>query len=299
MMEINQENRFEWIDKYLENELSEEELSFFYKTLENDESLQADLQTQQEMHEQFLANGRMKVYANGQQTIIEDKNAYSKEEYANFSLIQGILKDKEKEDRPDFDAQKPNFFKKNFRVLMTIAALVVIVPIMWWLIQGKVETPIGDKPIVEEDTTKKENNSNKEVLPNIPDDNSEEIVKEEKPNEEIVQEEKPQIVEEDTRPKQFKIPEYTLSSRLGFAGKGQPNAKQRTILIHTKSPSDDIKDLSKVHYFFDDTLRFYGKNINAQELQLLYLQNDAEYLLVQKTDTLEIFKYPKWSLLRR
>ncbi|NJK83411.1 MAG: hypothetical protein HC912_05915 [Saprospiraceae bacterium] len=96
MMEINQENRFEWIDKYLDNELSEEELSFFYKTLENDESLQADLQTQQEMHEQMLAHARLKAYAGNQQTIIEDKNSYSKEEYVHFSLIQGILKDKEK-----------------------------------------------------------------------------------------------------------------------------------------------------------------------------------------------------------
>ncbi len=295
MMKINEENRFEWIDKYLENELTEDELAFFYNALENDESLQADLQAQQETHEQLLAHARMKAYANGRQTLIEDENMYSKEEYAHFKLMQGILKEKEREDEPDFEPQQANFFKKNFRILVAVAAIIVIGLVALWISQGNREIDT-EPPITNTDTTKKQEKPQQQITP---EDNSEKEIAEDNPDTEKIQEEKPPIVKEDTSPKQFQIPEYTISSRLGFAGQGQPNAKRRLILIYPKSPSTDIKDLSRTHYLFDDTLRFYGKNIKAEELQLIYAQNDQEYYLVQKTDTLEIAKHPTWKVLKK
>ncbi|NJK83412.1 MAG: hypothetical protein HC912_05920 [Saprospiraceae bacterium] len=178
---------------------------------------------------------------------------------------------------------------------MAIAAMIVVVLVVRFAFQEKPKEDLEGEIMGETDTTQTE----KKVLPIEPKDTSKQVIAEKETNAEEIKDKKPQIVEVDTSPKPFQIPEYTISSRLGFAGKGQPNAKRRWILIYPKSPSDDIKDPSKVHYLFDDTLRFYGRNINAQELQLLYLQNDSEYLLVQKTDTLEIFKYPKWRLLRR
>lgn len=297
MMEINQENRFEWIDKYLENELTEDELSVFYNTLEIDESLQADLQAQQETHEQLLAHARMKAYAKGQNTPIENENMYSKEEYAHFKLIQSILKEeKEEEDDTEIEKQEGNFFKKNFKSLMAVAAMVVIGLVALWISQRNKEINTIP-PIAENDTTQKQQNLVEEIIPQ--EDTSKEVIAEEDPDTEKIREEKKPIVKEDTNPKQFQIPEYTIMSRLGFAGKGQPNAKSRLILVYPKSPSDAIRDLSKTHYLFDDTLRFYGKNINIQELQLIYARQDQEYYLVQKVDTLKLATYEDWQLLKK
>ncbi|MDX2305830.1 MAG: hypothetical protein NW226_23685 [Microscillaceae bacterium] len=288
-MEINNENKFEWIERYIENDLNEEELQLFKQELARDETLREDLKTQQGIDKLLISSLE---HLHLQKNLDPKKEEYKRDFQAILAKNPDLL------DLPKQTNTHVFFSRLTRRPYLSIAAIFLILltalpvyQIFWGEDKAKPgtgtlvtdtlpkeseEKPITDSRVGEKDTAQ-ETQENPEQVEDIP------------------------LPEANTKPKLAYINEYTIRQRLGLAGSPDTKtAERRAILLYSQNPSGKQKlDPSKTYYLFrpEDTLRFYG-NIQPETLKLIFVeQPKPAYLLVKGKDTLDIVQYTRWQEL--
>lgn len=278
-MEINDQNRNEWIEKYLEHRLSTKEKNFFEASLNKDKKLELELKEQQEIAK-FLSS-----------SLKEEKHRQEIKSFLanNPNILLGDSK----------DAGNANhfFLNNSSRLAAVILLLITSMLILYVLIPKK-----DPQVIVEgdQDTTQKSPDS---LIQNPPDeqvtitpmDDSNTVA----PNPEQPKKDNP-TVSPNPRPIVANISKYTVKNRLGFSGTSPIRAVKHPVLLYQNPPISKLETSEGPYYLFkdfEDTLRFFG-NIQMEEIQLLYIESDIQYLLVRGQDTLEIYPDVTWQSLK-
>ncbi|OJJ22892.1 hypothetical protein BKI52_00645 [marine bacterium AO1-C] len=83
------------------------------------------------------------------------------------------------------------------------------------------------------------------------------------------------------------LPELRLRQGMGFGGKLEAKTRFRLVYFYNRLP-EAAQLQQKVFYQFQDTLRFYGPVGNAQQLHLLFNPQKGDYALVTPKDTLPL-----------
>lgn len=274
-MEINDQNKVDWIERYLEQDLSAEENRFFEDTIHKDESLRSEFEEHKEVEKVIKLERRKEKYRQEMKDFLnENPDVLSTHKrlnsYANYQRLAAVF-------------------------LLLVTSILII-----YLLLPKSKSPVivkGDIDSIQKVMDSVVQNPDENILPNditsIPQDSNSLAPNPEKANPKIPGQ------RQNEAPVYANIAKYTLKNRLGFSGTSSRNKTNHPVLFYSNPPRPDFMKSDEIYYLFEDfvdTLRVYG-NIQIEELQLLYIESDIQYLLVIGQDTLEIYPDVDWQKL--
>ncbi|NJL13925.1 MAG: hypothetical protein HC913_13580 [Microscillaceae bacterium] len=267
---MKEDEKKEWIVKYLDNELSPEEKFSFEQTLQKDETLRQQLAAQQEA-EEILKDVILHQSHQAQWQRIKEQNK---------DLWPGPKKN-------------PGFFKP---YVWGIAASVLIISLLigiYWTNRkpndGGITSPLTQKDSTEasKDTLEAPPTIDPEK-PKTPEDES--PTPKENPKEALPA---PTLaIQKDS------IPEQIFSNGLGFAGSSPTQVIYRPTVFYLKKP-EEIEEAGRYYKLEKDTLRLYGlRPSQKSSLRLLHNRQEESWRLVIAPDTFTIrYRLKEWKKL--
>ncbi|MCU0447204.1 MAG: hypothetical protein MUE85_20095 [Microscillaceae bacterium] len=275
-MKIDDENKYDWIERYLDNELNEAELKFFEQARINHPAFAEEVNRQVEAQktlENILFENQIRQEARA--LWQEDDETVERTPFANNSRQVAL--------RPS---------KITSRYWQLAAVLVGILAISWgvlyyndWFEPKIVANPLDSlkEKIVKQEPQKTPQDSGKSIIEPKP--NNQQIVD----NQKVMEKKTAQILQ---------IEELIIKTTRGYSGNLKPEKTQRPLLILDKSPMDSNVE-KYIIYRLADTLKIYGI-ADAQKMQLLYREELAKYYLIVEKDTFPLnYRTRKWQFLKK
>jgi hypothetical protein len=274
-MKMDEENKNEWLEKYLEGALEGNELALFQKEMETNRAFKETVETQELVHQRL-------------------------QEYMDKQAMQGILKDIFIRDKSYFESlakeAPPKVPTTDWRKIQRIGALVFLGCLLAWLFffklmyqqpQDKIVKENHDPKNTQDSNIKKDNNTL--LIDSINKVQSQDPERQKTPQQEKKQPALSVVLDS--------IPELRYKKAMGFSGSVGTEQKKRLVLFYHFLPEDDLDASKKYYKFRDDTLRLYGlKDKNG--MKLLFYEKNAQYKLFINPDTIPLsFKEKRWKLL--
>ncbi|GAB4399987.1 MAG: hypothetical protein OHK0053_21130 [Microscillaceae bacterium] len=267
---MKEDEKKEWIVKYLDNELTPEEKISFEQALQQDEALQQQLAEQQEA-EEILKEVILHQSHQAQWQRIKEQNK---------DLWQSPKKN-------------PGFFKP---YIWGIAASVLIISLLigiYWSNRKSNEEGITS-PLTQKDSTE----ASKDTLAAPP------TIDPEKPEAPENESPTPKQNPEEPMPtptlaiQKDSIPEQIFSNGLGFAGSSPTQVRYRPTVFYLKKP-EEIEENGRYYKLEKDTLRLYGLSPSQKSsLRLLHNLQEESWRLVIAFDTFKIrYRLKEWKKL--
>jgi hypothetical protein len=273
-MKIDDENKYDWIDRYLENELNEAELIFFEQEKANNPDFASQVNRQLEAQknlERFLRESTTRQEAD---FLLRD----------NKTLIDSLTQESSKAVplRPMIGNHK--YWQMAAAALFGLLALTYGV---FYYFDFFRQPEIVKIPV---DSLKQ-----KIVEKPIHKDNQDSVSKLKTPNPQIADNQKV-IKESPWRIEQ--IEELILKKTMGYAGNNNREKTSRPMKIYAQSPLEKPTE-NQIIYRLTDTLQIYGIR-DTRLLRLLYREELAKYFLIVQNDTFSLnYRTRKWQLLKK
>jgi hypothetical protein len=270
-MRINEENQFDWIDRYLENELNEVERRFLEAEKQRNPAFAEALARQVEAQatlEKILAENRYRQRADD---LLKENTDF-------LNLIH--------QDQAKVVAIRPNNTRYWQMAATVFLGLVVGAYFLFFNNPFEREKEIVKNPqdTVKQKITKKPNNEVKD---------STQIIKPKSPQ---ITENKPITKEKTDR--NLQIEEWILKKSMGFSGTNDIEKTSRPMLILAQSQIEKPLE-NQILYRLNDTLKIFGMQ-NPQSMRLLYQEKLGKYYLVLAKDTFPLnYRSKKWQVLRK
>ncbi len=275
-MEINEENKYQWIEDYLESSLDKTEKKFFEEELEKNPPLKVDFEEQrraQSSLEAYFADEKTRLLA---QKIVRQ----------NKDIIDVTFRD---------SPNPGNNPLSNFRFYLLLMGLVLPLLFLLFYFFWKPDSSLGEekKGSEEINDTVSYPPSSPEIVPSpslINEDGGSASGKDSLPVA------SPQSTIVDTSPQIDSIIEIVLGESYGFGPSNGYASRMRRVLKYSQAP-ESLRPIPERAYLFDDTLRIYG-SIDLQTSRLLFYENESKYKLKIRQDTFTLFRYEDWQNLR-
>jgi hypothetical protein len=270
-MEITEENKYDWIGRYLDNELNEAELIFFEQAQMTNPDLAAEVKRQVE----------------AQKTL---ENILFENQMRQEARALWLAEDNDIADNLRPITPRPS--QVTTRYWQLAAVLVGILAISWGVLYYNdwFEPKIVANP---QDSLKEK--IVKQELQKNPQDSGKSIIDPEQKKPQIVDNQK--VIDKKTD-RILQIEELIIKTTMGYSGNLKPEKTRRPLLILDKPPVE-ANDEKSIIYRLSDTLKIYGI-ADVQKLQLLYREELAKYYLIVEKDTFPLnYRTRKWQFLKK
>lgn len=271
-MFMDDENKLDWIDKYLAGELAKEEIEIFEEKMRQDPAFKEEVDVQKQafdltLHTLEEINFRTEI-----------NNWLTKEEKWMEEQIQTYL------NLPPYPLNNPKEVKKRkewfwFLLIGILLGIIALFIYIFYSLKEKENTnarQIDSNPVSKKKHEHKSSGSYP-IHTQLPEEQK-----------------KPEVIQKE--PKLDSIPEWILKQTIGYAGNARIEKTMRLLLLYADPPSNEIKDQS-LHYYLEDTLKIFGQ-VKPSALMMIYEEPRGKYYLVYNKDTLAIqYRSMRWEKL--
>ncbi|MEO1655093.1 MAG: hypothetical protein AAFU64_16215, partial [Bacteroidota bacterium] len=242
VVEINKENQLEWIERYLDQQLSADELVVLQQALQQNPSFQEALENHQKADQLILDSLKREKYRRDFHKILEKNTPLFEQEY------------------PPSASSSPTYLPFSIRHLGILLILLIFLGLLGFYYLPFQKSPTSDK---QEPIRHTENKGMESQEADIQDDSFPQDTLSINPQTEASLTEKPTTqapLSNIPDPSLFSIPEYQLRRRLGLAGLAEQQPYLRPALFYRQNPPHQSFAPQAMHYLFqpEDTLRLFG-----------------------------------------